>query len=237
VAELAKFAISDTTPELPDGDGHPVIVYPGFLGSDINTYMLRNRLRALGYDVHGWEQGQNLGLQRNELSEARSQLIRVCQDAGRPASLFGWSLGGLIAREVAKRRPDCVRQIITAGTPCRDLRATNAWKTYERVNDHPVDDVPLDTDFDELPPVPVTAIISGDDGIVARNCMDIGCGTRHESIEITGTHVGLVWSHAVLDILADRLAQPEGRWTPYAAPGMEERDAAGDASRDDASGT
>ncbi|MBZ6378099.1 hypothetical protein B5C34_01545 [Pacificimonas flava] len=219
VGELARFIVSDTTSGLPRGDGHPVIVYPGMLGSDTTTYLLRSRLSEIGYEVHGWELGQNLGPRRDTLSEIRSQLVRITSEAGRKASLFGWSLGGLFAREIAKRRPDCVRQVITAGTPCSNFRATNAWKTYERLNDHAVDEIPFDTDLSELPPVPVTAIYSREDGIVAYDCMDIGQGPRHESVQVSSTHIGLVWSAEVLAVTADRLAQPEGEWAPYVRPG------------------
>lgn len=205
---------------LPRGDGHPVIVYPGLLGSDLSTQALRSRLAGLGYDVHGWGLGQNLGLRPDTLSEIRSQLVAVTRAAGRPASLFGWSLGGLFAREVAKRRPDCVRLVITAGTPCMgDLHATNAWRTYERLNRHAIDDPPIDIDLETLPPVPVTSIYSEEDGIVSPGCADIGCGARHETIRVDSTHIGLVWSAEVLAIAADRLAQGEGEWAPYTTGG------------------
>lgn len=215
VGELAQFVMTDTTATLPRGDGHSVIVYPGLIASDTATHLLRSRLAELGYDVHGWEQGRNHGLQRDVMAEIRSQLVHLCRKSERKVSLIGWSLGGLFAREVAKRRPDCVRLVITAGTPCSDFRANHAWKTYERLAEHKVDELPVETDLAALPPVPVTAIYSDMDGIVAPECMDIGRGDRHESVKVQSTHMGLVWSREVLAIAADRLAQPEGAWAPY----------------------
>ena len=216
LGEFAQFWMSSTTDGLPAGDGHPVIVYPGFWGSDTTTSLFRARLSALGYDVHGWELGTNMGLKADTLSEVRSQLVHVTRKAGRPASLFGWSLGGLFAREVAKRRPDCVRQVITAGTPCMgDLHWTNAWKTYERVNDHSIDAPPIDTDLSELPPVPVTSMYSESDGIVARECAIIGNGERHQTVPVEGSHCGMMWNSDVLAVTAERLALPEDGWTPW----------------------
>ena len=46
---------------LPVGDGHPVLVLPGLLADDDSTWTLRRILRDLGYRVHGWRLGRNLG--------------------------------------------------------------------------------------------------------------------------------------------------------------------------------
>jgi hypothetical protein len=46
----------------PRGDGHPVLVLPGLLASDLSTRPLRSFLKSRGYAVHGWKQGRNLGL-------------------------------------------------------------------------------------------------------------------------------------------------------------------------------
>ena len=45
----------------PQGDGHPVIVLPGFLAGPESTVFLRSHLRRLGYRAHDWRQGRNLG--------------------------------------------------------------------------------------------------------------------------------------------------------------------------------
>ena len=52
-------------------------------------------------------------------------------------------------------------------------------------------------------------------GIVAPHCANIGHGETWESVRVDSTHVGLAWSHEVLAVTADRLAQPEGEWRPY----------------------
>ena len=45
----------------PQGDGHPVLILPGFMTSDMSTSVLRKYLKQLGYDPHTWDLGRNLG--------------------------------------------------------------------------------------------------------------------------------------------------------------------------------
>ena len=64
-------------------------------------------------------------------------------------------------------------------------------------------------------PVPTTAIYSRTDGIVRwHTCIDT-VSPRHENVEVRGSHSGLGHNPTVLAVIADRLAQPEGRWRPF----------------------
>src|SRR5258707_11343103 len=101
----------------PKGDGHPVLVLPGLVASDVSTRPLRGFLRNRGYAVSGWRQGRNLGL-RPGVQHAMTDLVKELNDAhGRKVSLVGWSLGGLHARPPAKMMPDPVRSVITPRRP------------------------------------------------------------------------------------------------------------------------
>src|SRR5262250_910225 len=101
------------------GDGHPVMVLPGFLAADGSTAALRHYLSGWGYDTHGWGLGRNFGLRRtdpdfeNRLAERVGAMVRR---AGRKVSLVGWSLGGVLARELARNCPEHVRSVITLGS-------------------------------------------------------------------------------------------------------------------------
>lgn len=213
--ELARFLARNRITGLPRGDGHPVIVFPGFLAGDALTLPLRNRLDALGYWSAGWRFGANLGLKPGLLAQMVHYVKSVHAGQKRKVSLVGWSLGGLYAREIAKRIPDRVRLVVTMGTPCvGDMRANNAWRLYERLNDHKVSAPPIDGDYQDRPPVPITAIVTAGDGIVALASADIGNGPTWETLRVSGTHIGLVWNTDVLRIIAGRLAQPEGVWRP-----------------------
>jgi pimeloyl-ACP methyl ester carboxylesterase len=201
----------------PSGDGHPVMVFPGLMAGDQLTGPLRRCIRAAGYPVTGWQLGLNLGLRRG-LLEAMLTRVRILADRhDRKATLIGWSLGGLYAREVAKRAPERVRQVITLGTPSvGSLRANNAWRLYEALNDHRVDNPPVDTDLHEPPPVPLTSIYSRDEGIIPPGAAIVPAGAQRESLAVDGSHLGLPWNPAALRIVLDRLAQPEDDWRPYA---------------------
>src|SRR6201988_4687251 len=101
----------------PRGDGHPVLVLPGLVASDVSTRPLRAFLSNRGYAAAGWGQGRNFGL-RHGVREAMVDLVEELNDTpGRKVSLVGWSLGGLYARQLAKMMPKRVRQGITLGSP------------------------------------------------------------------------------------------------------------------------
>jgi pimeloyl-ACP methyl ester carboxylesterase len=103
--------------QAPVGDGHSVIVFPGLSASDGSTLPLRGFLHNLGYDMSGWNQGFNFGPRAGVLSTAIQQVKDTFDASGQKVSLIGWSLGGVYARELAKQLPDCVRCVITMGTP------------------------------------------------------------------------------------------------------------------------
>src|ERR1700752_4887598 len=127
----------------PQGDGHPVLVLPGLAASDVSTRPLRTYLRAQGYAAHGWKQGSNHGPRPGVEAGIDLRLAELAQRYDRKVSLIGWSLGGVFAREAARRSPDRVRQVITLGSPvANDPKASNAWRLYEVLSGRQVDDWP-----------------------------------------------------------------------------------------------
>jgi pimeloyl-ACP methyl ester carboxylesterase len=174
-------------------DGPPLMVVPGFFASDRSTLGLQRALGRAGYRVTGWGLGLNRGAHAGILDEIIDRLERF--SGGRPAILVGWSLGGVFAREVAKRRPDLVERIFTLGSPFSgDPRANNAWRLYEKVAGHPVDRPPLEVDVGTKPPVPTIAIWSRRDGMVAPACAR---GTEEQSdlqVHLDCRHMGFTTS-------------------------------------------
>ena len=202
----------------PKGDGHPVLVLPGLVASDTSTRPLRTFLKNRGYAASGWRQGRNLGL-REGVRDAMVDLVHeLSDDHGRKVSLVGWSLGGLYARQLAKMMPERVRSVITLGSPfAGHPKATNAWRVYELASGRRADeeDPRFGGSLAEPPPVPTTAIFSRTDGICAwQVCMEKSSATS-ESIEVESSHCGMGHHPAVVYAVADRLAQPEGRWQPF----------------------
>jgi pimeloyl-ACP methyl ester carboxylesterase len=206
----------------PRGDGHPVLVLPGFTASDISTRILRRYVTSLGYEAYGWKLGRNFGLAGGLRKQLMERLAELHQCHNRPVSLVGWSLGGIYARELAKLMPEMVRRVITLASPFGgEQRGFDPWiarlftggklppRLRERLNSlHPP------------PPVPSTAIFTKSDGIAPwRACREIDAdGT--ENIEVVASHCGLGFHPAVLYAVADRLAQPQGAFVPFDRRGL-----------------
>jgi predicted alpha/beta hydrolase family esterase len=223
----ASFAAAPWLMNAPRGDGHTVIVYPGFMGSDISTAPMRRLLKSLGHNAQGWGLGRNTGPKQDVMDEALRRIQDEAQKSGRSVSLVGWSLGGVYARELAKLAPGHVRQVVSLGSPFvatgdGPSNGTNAHRLYQfvaRRQQH------MKTDHDAMrqaPPVPTTSIYSRSDGIVAWQCsvQDQAQGAQTENIEVTASHAGLGVNPTALYALADRLAQAPGQWRPFERSGF-----------------
>ncbi len=210
----------------PRGDGHPVMVLPGFVNSDRATGILRNYLTKQGFDAHAWELGRNLGPKAigDQGEKLIERILGVHEATGQKVSLVGWSLGGIMARLVAKRIPHAIRQVITLGSPFSGSpKASNVWRAYEFMTGQKIDDDHTQGQLNEVsspPPVPSTAIYTRGDGVVAwQNCCE-EVGPLSDNIEVHGSHCGLGVNASVLYAVADRLAQPEDDWQPFERTGL-----------------
>ncbi len=207
-----------------EGDGHPVMVVPGFMGSDTSTVILRKFITNLGYDTYDWGLGRNLGkVEYIELLIER--LDEIYNKTGKQISLVGWSLGGVFARQLAKERPDIIRQVITLGSPFGGLAEPNnaSWaytlitggKKVKEISDIFLANVPLPA------PVPTTAIYSKEDGIVQwQTCMERIEDKLHQNIQVRGSHIGLGANPSVLSIIADRLKFSKNNWSKFEPKGL-----------------
>jgi pimeloyl-ACP methyl ester carboxylesterase len=204
---------------LPRGDGHPVLVLPGFMASDGSTRPLRRLLNALGYQAEGWGLGRNMGPTERVVNEMPELVDQLAQDAGGAISIVGWSLGGIYARHVAARTPELVRAVVTLGSPVRSeaRRATNASPLFEALGAIHVPGHPLLDDGQPLA-VPVTAVHTRSDGIVPWKTCLIQDAPTAENLRVRGSHIGLGVNPAALYLIADRLAQAEGEWVGFEAP-------------------
>jgi len=210
----------------PRGDGHPVLVLPGFTAGDTSTRPLRQHLRRLGYSAHGWRLGPNLGPGGGVREGMIERLDELATRHGRKVTLVGWSLGGIYARELAKGLPAKVRQVVTLGSPFGDAgNASNVRRLFDLVAG-PQRRRAQQAGAASLraaPPVPSTAIYSRTDGVVHwRSCQEPE-GARTENIEVPGSHCGLGVNPLVLYAVADRLAQPESGWQPFERSGWRRR--------------
>ena len=201
----------------PRGDGHPVLVLPGLVASDVSTRMLRDFLKNRGYGVHGWGLGRNYGPRPGVEAAMLALIDRLHAQSGRTVSLIGQSLGGAYARMLAAQRPDAVRSVITLGSPVAGHpRSSNAWRVYEFTSGKRSVDPKTWQQITQAPQVPTTSIYSRTDGVVAwQTSIEPSEQPHTENIEVVSSHVGMAVHPAVLYAVADRLAQPEGAWRPF----------------------
>jgi pimeloyl-ACP methyl ester carboxylesterase len=202
----------------PRGDGHPVLTLPGFLAGDLSMAPMRRYLKELGYATYAWKMGRNIGGVSRMRSSLRDRLAEIHAATGRKASVVGWSLGGVYARDLALQAPDMVRDVVTLGSPfAGDVRATNATRLYEALSREPIEDnSELRKAIAGDLPVPTTSIFSRSDGVVNwRTCL-LRPSDTSENIEVRlASHVGLGVNAAALWAIADRLAQTEGEFAQF----------------------
>lgn len=201
----------------PSGDGHPVMVLPGFMGGDGYNGAMRRFLARLNYAVHGWGMGRNLGPRDGVLEGLQERIHYLYERYEGPVSLVGHSLGGIFARELAREFPDKVRQVISLGSPFGEGRMTASIPARLFTALNPPEDLPIDQDLlHHAPPVPTTAIYSKGDGIVNwKTTLQQGGHAHSQSVQVRGSHCGMTLNPSIWFLVAERLAVPEGQWQPF----------------------
>ncbi len=192
----------------PRGSGQPVLVLPGYGAGDISTALLQGYLRFLGYHVRGWGRGRTHGEVQTLMPRVLKRLMSLVRKSGQTVNLVGWSLGGYLAREAARDRPDLVKRVITLGTPVvgGPKYTVVARQFHSRGIDMDAMEAEIELRNRILLRTPVTAIYSRRDAIVAwRACIDHN-GPNVEHVEVRTTHLGFGFSADVYKIIAQRLA-------------------------------
>jgi len=188
-------------------ESRTAILLPGFGMGPRSMRLMESFLRRRGHRVRDWGLGRNTG----EAQRLRAKLESVVRDAiaahGETVVLVGWSLGGYIAREYAREHPDEVRRVITLGSPVIGGPRYTATAEWYRAQGHDLEEIERAVASRYATPlrVPVTAIYSKRDGVVAwQACIDRWSpDVRH--IEVNETHVGLGFAPRVLATVADAL--------------------------------
>ncbi len=212
-AEYAGFLLHPSfVRELPRGDGHPVMVVPGFATTDLSTRPLRRVLGQLGYAVEGWGQGRNIAMRRETKAALSRRLAELHAQHGKKVSLIGQSLGGVYVREMARHAPEHVRRLFTLGSPFNGHpNANNVYNLFKLATRAK----PVNLDWEGFqrrrfpPPVPCTAFYSKTDGVVAWQCAMEEEAPNTENVEVSGSHFGMGVNPQVLRAIAARLALPE----------------------------
>lgn len=193
------------------GDGRQVMVLPGFLADDKSTWPLRRFLAHLGYEALPWGLGRNHGQPEADADRVIEKLDAV-RRGKEPVTLIGWSLGGVIAREIARKTPASVREVITLGTPVEGgPKYTAAGQRFAKLND-----LDLDAFEEHVHSInqegihrPLTIVYSRGDGIVDWRAAIDRYNPHARHVRVPGSHIGLGVNPLVWRIVAQTLAMPD----------------------------
>jgi len=183
-----------------------VMVLPGFATHPVRMRYLARQLEAAGHRTKRWGLGFNWGPDPARFDFLEQRLVEMSERYGREVVLLGWSLGGLYARELAKRQPGKVAKVITMGSPFSGSpRANNVWRVYQFITGHSVDSPPIEADLSAKPPVETVALWSAHDGVIAPRCAAGLPGERDRAIKVRCTHIGYTYSPEVVAALLREL--------------------------------
>lgn len=208
---------------VPKGDGSPVVVVPGFLGSDVYLYELYLWLGRIGYKPYLSNIGWNADC-LNTLSEKLIETIKTAHtETGKKVNLIGHSLGGVLSRSAAIQHTDLIESVITLASPFRGVRShPKVLEMSKRVRNR----IFKNNDREDFPhcytghchcdavtalhnflpkKIKQTAVYTKSDGIVDwQNCVS---RFAENNFEVSGTHIGLVYNFQVYKLIAERLAK------------------------------
>jgi pimeloyl-ACP methyl ester carboxylesterase len=189
--------------------GHAaVMVIPGFGAADGATAVLRRRLGRLGHQVSGWGLGINRGRVETDVPRLLPRFDQLHSASETPVTLVGWSLGGVIAREIARARPGQVREIIALGSPLiggPKYTFTARWYARQGLDLDRVERKVAEREAANPLPCPMISVYSRRDGMV-HYAASIDPGTTDETIEVSCSHLGMCIAPEVLALIARRLA-------------------------------
>ncbi|OAO02108.1 hypothetical protein A8B75_13275 [Sphingomonadales bacterium EhC05] len=194
----------------PKGDSRPIFLIPGYGGSELSMRPLEGFLKRINYDVADWSLGRNRGSVDRDIGRFTEVAeARFAENGEQPFTLIGWSLGGIIARELARLSPHLVREVITMGTPIiGGPKYTTPGQRYAKSANIELDAFEREVHarnsigFDQ----PLTVIYSNRDGIVGPDIAKDIYNPQARNIRVDGGHLGLGFNPKVWRIIADTLS-------------------------------
>jgi pimeloyl-ACP methyl ester carboxylesterase len=191
-------------PRRPVETPRTVLMLPGFGATERSMAVIGRHLRRLGHRVHDWGLGRNDGDVPGLLEKLEGRIGGLVTQAAEPIVAVGWSLGGYLAREAARDRPEWFRKVITLGSPVVGGPKFTAAAAWYRERGFDVDRIEriVAERYDTPLRVPVVAIYSKRDGVVAwPACID-RWSPRVQHIEVSETHLGLGLSPRSIAVVA-----------------------------------
>lgn len=197
----------------------PVMLLPGFGAHPKRMKPMADALAQAGHSAYDWGLGFNFGPNQENFTFLMRRVRTLARRHGQPIVLVGWSLGGLFAREIARRQPDCVAKVITMGTPFSgDPRANNAWRAYQVITGHSVDQPPVECVLGVKPPVPTIALWSPRDGVIHPRSAKGWPQERDRAIAIRCSHLGFASDARVIGEVLRQVDVDEAALTAALSP-------------------
>ena len=207
------------------GDGRSVVLMPGFGAGDQTLAVLAGWLLRVGYRPQLCQYIINADCSDRALERLEARVVRCAERSGRRVALVGHSRGGHFARALGARRPELVSHAITLGSDLQSLLEMNAptrvWVESmalalratgrtKRATCLKID-CPCAFTADYRRPFPtdavrLTSIYSKGDGVVRWQQQIV---PEADCVEVTGSHVGLVFNRKAYRAIAAALSKPE----------------------------
>jgi triacylglycerol lipase len=205
----------------PEPGLDPVVLVPGFMAGDGSLALMARHLRTLGHRTYRSTMHANVGCTQEASDALERRLEAIATRRGRKVGIVGHSLGGLLARGIAARRPDLVSGIVTLGSPVLAPGAAHSLLLFdlalivrlrrvglgglmgEDCTSGDCAQLAWDQARSPLPAgLPMTSVFSRRDGIVDwRSCLD----PQARAVEVRTSHLGMAFDPSVLDIVARSL--------------------------------
>lgn len=201
--DLARLPLAYLRPRKLELPPHRILLLPGYGGGDLSLKPLALFLRRSGFQAKTWGLGLNNGQVKRLQAELSEKVRQEYEEHGEPVILLGWSLGGVLAREVTRDNPEWVAHVITMGSPIiGGPKFTVFARLYASIG-RDLDKVEREVKFRYRKPIqrPVTALYSRADGIVSwEACVD-KWSPSVEHHEVKCSHVGMGYSKAIYVLL------------------------------------
>lgn len=205
--------------------GGPVLLVPGFLAGDGTLGLMARSLRAEGFRTYRSHIRSNVGCTLEAAAQLEGRLESIAMRRGSRVQIVGHSLGGMLARGIAVRRPDLVSNVVTLGSPmlapgAHHLSLTASVEVLVRLSRAGVPglmsadcvrgDCARESYGQSRRPLPadvgLTAIYSRRDGIVDwRACVD----PVAVPVEVTASHLGMAFDPRVIDAVSRALLRTD----------------------------
>ncbi len=199
----------------------PVVLVPGFMAGDSSLLLMARHLRKLGYRTYRSTMHANVGCTQEASYALERRIEAIAIKRERKVTIVGHSLGGLLARGIAARRPDLVDGIVTMGSPLLAPGAIHPVLAFDLsvvialrragLGTMMGDDctsgdcarLSWEQSRGELDPsVAFTSIFSRRDGVIDwRGCLD----PEARTVEVGTSHLGMAVDPVVFDVVTETL--------------------------------